>query len=293
MSISGSNPRPLLPFPGMLAGLDALGQDDPPDGPAICASEPCCAPEAMHLSLALGLPMLPPGAADDARTPADRVLLVVTPERLELRQTGRRAPGPVWCEFLGSLRRELAGPGAGRRRDLARAMGLSQGAEGSVVDATAGLGRDAFRLASLGCPVIAVERSPPVAALLADGLRRAAASSGAAATAARRIRLVPGDARQVLHADPAPDVVLIDPMYPPARKQAAPGKELALLRRLIGFDDDAGELLATARAVARRRVVVKRRAHDPPLDGASPDRSWTGRSTRFDVYLAAHRGNLR
>ncbi|HZL99700.1 MAG TPA: class I SAM-dependent methyltransferase, partial [Planctomycetota bacterium] len=161
----------------------------------------------------------------------------------------------------------------------------------TLVDATAGLGRDAFRLASLGVRVTAIERSPVVAALLADGLRRAVAGPATAAAAARRLELLGGDSRELLRRLPPPDVVLVDPMYPASRKAAAPGKELALLRRLLGADADSGELLAAARDVALRRVVVKRRAHDPPLDGIRPDLSVSGRSTRFDVYLAAHRGN--
>jgi 16S rRNA (guanine1516-N2)-methyltransferase len=259
--------------------------DEPPTL-AICPADEAHRPEAERLARELSLPLLPlaPTAA-----PAGRLLLVVADGRLELRTSGRRSPGGVAADFLGERLREVSGPGAGRRRALARAAGLAAGERPTVLDATAGLGRDAFRLASLGCPVTVVERSPVVAALLADGLRRAAADSRAAATVAR-MTLVAGDAREVLRRGPAPDVVLVDPMYPPARKSAAPGKELLLLRRLLGADDDAGELLAAARRVARR-VVVKRRAHDPPLDGQTPDLSWPGRSTRFDVYLSPHPGN--
>jgi 16S rRNA (guanine1516-N2)-methyltransferase len=56
-----------------------------------------------------------------------------------------------------------------------------------VLDATAGLGKDAFVLASLGCQMTLIERQPLIAALLEDGLARARAdeevgrSSGACA----------------------------------------------------------------------------------------------------------------
>ncbi|TMP13498.1 class I SAM-dependent methyltransferase, partial [Pseudoalteromonas ruthenica] len=49
----------------------------------------------------------------------------------------------------------------------------NKGATPVVLDATAGLGRDGFVLASLGCKVILHERHPVVAALLYDGLKRA------------------------------------------------------------------------------------------------------------------------
>ena len=42
-----------------------------------------------------------------------------------------------------------------------------------MLDATAGLGRDAFVLASLGCQVTLIERVPAVAALLENGIERA------------------------------------------------------------------------------------------------------------------------
>lgn len=258
-------------------------------GLAVCPASASLTAAAESLAGTLNLPLLAHGAHDDPATPAGRLLLVLGNERLELRETGPRAPGSVSVDFLGALQRELAGPGAGRRRALARAVGLAPSSPITLIDCTAGLGRDAFRLASLGCQVTAIERSPVVAALLADGLRRAADDSRAAATL-DRLQLRIGDARQLLRELPAPQAVLIDPMYPAARKSAAPAKELRLLRLLLGADDDAGELLAVARQVAQRRVVVKRRAHDPPLDGAPPDLSWPGRSTRFDVYLSPHLG---
>jgi 16S rRNA (guanine1516-N2)-methyltransferase len=293
MPIKRSNRIGLLPCGGMLPNPSSLGTRRPGDL-GVRAADASTAPAAARLAAELGLPLLPVVIGDEdtsALSPQPRLLLVVTAQRLELHETGRRAPGAVCCDFLGELQRELAGPGAGRRRALARAVGLSPGATTQVVDATAGLGRDAFRLASLGCQVTAFERSPVVAALLADGLRRAALDPRTAATVAERLRLVPGDARDRLASGPAPDVVLIDPMYPPSRKTAAPSKELRLLRLLLGADEDAIELLAAARAVARRRVVVKRRAHDPPLGGTRPDLVWPGRTTRFDVYLAPQAGN--
>jgi 16S rRNA (guanine1516-N2)-methyltransferase len=277
-------PAARLPCAGMLpeAARSSLA--------GVCAADEPGLPAAEALAAELSLRLLPLGYAGRPETPTGQLVLSLRAGRLELAATGRRAPGGVAADFCGELQRELAGPGAGRRRALARAAGLGPGESLQILDATAGLGRDAFRLASLGCQVMLVERSPIVAALLSDGIRRASADSSAA-SAVGRMRLVTGDAREVLRRAPRPDVVLIDPMYPPARKSAAPGRELALLRRLLGSDEDAGELLEAARAAALRRVVVKRRAHDPPLDGVPPDLSWPGRSTRFDVYLASHRGN--
>ncbi|GHM54843.1 hypothetical protein ECZU51_35130 [Escherichia coli] len=54
---------------------------------------------------------------------------------------------------------------------MAKAVGIKGDYLPDVVDATAGLGRDAFVLASVGCRVRMLERNPVVAALLDDGPR--------------------------------------------------------------------------------------------------------------------------
>ena len=67
--------------------------------------------------------------------------------------------------------------GASRKDALARAAGFGKGIVPTIVDATAGLGRDAFMLACLGAQVTLLERSPEVHGLLRDALARAGAES--------------------------------------------------------------------------------------------------------------------
>ncbi len=236
---------------------------------------------ACHLAAELGLPVVHRATGD-----VD-LILVVRDHRIELQEVGVAAPGPVYADFvgrrLGSVRRF---PG-GRRQPLGRAVGLAGGTP-TVIDATAGLGRDAFRLACWGCTVTALERSPVVAALLSDGLRRARQVPMLEEIIVERLKLIVGDAREMLDAidgDAAPDVVYLDPMYQPsARNAALVKKEMRIFRRLVGDDRDAGELLESARRAARRRVVVKRMHHAPPL-AADPDLTYTGSIVRYDVYL--------
>ena len=106
-------------------------------------------------------------------TPECDLLLVVTDSGLELRETGPSAAGAVKVDFgrTGASARRLAT--ASRRQPIARAIGLKKRTP-SVLDATAGLGRDAMLLASLSCSVTAVERSPILGAMLRDALERAA-----------------------------------------------------------------------------------------------------------------------
>ena len=238
---------------------------------------------AVALAAALGMPLISERSTDGLTH-----LLVLTPERLELRELGPGAPGPVYADFAAGAVAHRRRFGGGRHQPLARAVGLKRGAAPTVVDATAGLGRDAFVLACLGCTVRLVERSPLIAALLRDGLDRAARAPDLGVLVAERLRLIVADGRDYLPQlaeDQRPDVIYLDPMYPPRRKAALTGKDMRLLRRLTGDDDDAPELLAVALTCARRRVVVKRPRRAPTLAGPPPDCQIAAPNTRFDVYL--------
>jgi 16S rRNA (guanine1516-N2)-methyltransferase len=216
--------------------------------------------------------------------PRDRefdLLLVLTGERLELRDARHPRVGPVCVDHTGLDLRPY-GRNLSRRQPLARAFGKKVR---SIVDATAGYGQDALLLALMGFRVSAIERSSVIAALARDGLRRFEADTGVSLVNCPR--LVCGDARAVLAALPQrPDAVYLDPMFPPKRKKsAAVNKEMRLLRELVGADPDAPELLEIGRRVARERVVVKRPDDAPPL-APDPDISFPGKLVRYDVYLA-------
>jgi len=203
--------------------------------------------------------------------------------RLQLRALHHPAYGAICADWTApEVRRRIAG---GKRQLLGKAVGLHKLAAPHVLDATAGLGRDAFVLASLGARVTLAERNASVAALLTDARRRAL-EDPATAPAAGRTEIVALDARSLL--DPAGtrfDVVYLDPMYPDRGKSALAKKELQLLRELAGPDADADALLAPALANARRRVVVKRPLPAPPLAGHEPGLEFRGTQARFDVYL--------
>jgi 16S rRNA (guanine1516-N2)-methyltransferase len=255
----------------------------PPPGIAVAAESPADSPAAAALALELELPL-----ATDALPTSLTHLLVLTGERLELRELGPDAPGPVCVDYVSGAAVHRRRFGGGRHQPLARAVGLKSGIRPTVLDATAGLGRDAFVLAGLGCTVHLVERSPIIAALLRDGLRRAALDPEIGPLVAARLHLTVADGREYLRElgqDSWPEVIYLDPMYPRRGKSALPGKELRLLRRLVGADEDAPELLVAALARAWRRVVVKRPRRAPPLIGPVPSVQITAPNTRFDVYL--------
>jgi 16S rRNA (guanine1516-N2)-methyltransferase len=230
------------------------------------------------VSTALPLASEKPGQHWDA-------LLVDTGERLELLPQGKMAPGPIAVDFgAGGMRHRRRG---GQNEPLGRAVGVGKCSPLFVVDATAGLGRDSFVLADLGCEVLMLEREPVIAALLRDGLRRASEGGDPWLTdVSSRLRLEQVDACEWLAApaDKPVDVVYLDPMFPQRHKSARVKKEMWLFQQL--FSGGGSEsLLQRALAQARRRVVVKRPARAMPLEDEAPAFTIPGKSVRFDVYL--------
>jgi len=212
------------------------------------------------------------------------------PARLELRATSVDAPGPVYADFVAGSLGFRARHGSRNKEPLARAVGLKGANIPTVLDVTAGLGRDAFVLATLGCHVCLVERSPIIAALLRDGIARALADPDTGA-AAQRMQLQVGDAAAVMRQlaeHERPDAIYLDPMYPQRGKSALVKKEMRVLRALVGEDLDAPQVLEAALRAARKRVVVKRPRLAASLPGIAPSHTLLGSTTRFDIYLPVH-----
>ncbi len=219
--------------------------------------------------------------------PDASLVLVQTNKRLELRQTGKAAPGPVFADFVGGKAAYRRHQGIGVRQPIARAVGIKSGKLPTVIDATAGLGQDALVLATLGCEITLIERSPIVAALLSDALERALAEAETASIVAR-MRLVQADAcdyLMTLDKSQRPDVIFLDPMFPGHNKSALVKKEMRLFQQLPGSKDSADSLLPIAQQVATRRVVVKRPARAPWLADIKPSLAIHSPKMRFDVYL--------
>jgi 16S rRNA (guanine1516-N2)-methyltransferase len=188
---------------------------------------------------------------------------------------------------------------SGKRQGIGKAVGLDKMAGISVLDATAGLGRDALVLAYLGCHVHMLEKSPVIHALLEAGLQRALALDDEVLhSAPRRMQLSQCDARQWF-ADmaggtkPQPDVIYLDPMFPARSKSANVKKDIALLQDLLEVEEDFAGLLAAARACAHYRVVVKRPGNKSGKDVPAPSFIVPGKSAHFDVYVNRSFSSIR
>jgi 16S rRNA (guanine1516-N2)-methyltransferase len=196
-------------------------------------------------------------------------------------------PKELRLDFAGGAVGYRFRRGGERGHPLVKAAGLKKDHLPLIVDATAGLGRDAFLLASAGATVTLLERSAEVHALLKDALARAAAGSTELAEVVTRMTLIHGDARQLLPGL-APDVVIVDPMHPPRRNTALVKQQMRLLSGLVGADEDSDELMRVALASARERVVLKWPLRAAPLLASpKPSHQFAGKTVRYEVFLTA------
>ena len=211
-------------------------------------------------------------------------LLQLNQHALELLKLDEPKLGGIKVDFVEGATAHRRKFGGGRGQDIAKAIGLKHGFTPHILDSTAGLGRDAFVLASLGCQVTLMERMPVVAALLDDGLERAKLNSEVSEIA-NRMNLVHASSIENMNLAQQVDVIYLDPMYPHREKTAAVKKEMRVFQSLVGEDLDADALLAPALALAKYRVVVKRPSYAPPLNNKKPSTSINMKKNRFDVYV--------
>jgi 16S rRNA (guanine1516-N2)-methyltransferase len=210
--------------------------------------------------------------------------LQFTPECVQLaHRKGREAPLKV--DFTAGAVDHRRKFGGGRGQDIAKALGLHKGATPRVLDATAGLGRDAFTLASLGCHVDMLERSPVVYALLVDGHARALQAVSEVSEIAHRMTVFFGSLLDGAIPHEEVDVIYLDPMFPERQKSALVKKDMRFFHSVVGDDADAGALLEAALAVDCARVVVKRPLKAPFLDEQKPSHQIIGKTIRYDIYV--------
>ena len=189
------------------------------------------------------------------------------------------------CSFIeGPILHRLK-YGKGRGQNLAKAVGMRANKNRTIVDATAGLGYDAFILASLGANITLIERSETMHKLVADAMLQAKSHGGEVSKIVSRMSLLFGDSKNILPGL-SPRVILIDTMYKDRKKSALVKNNMRLIKEIVGSDPDHIELINIALNFACNRVVIKQPRYDEPLKGVKP---WShqilGRTIRYDVYM--------
>ena len=189
------------------------------------------------------------------------------------------------CSFIeGPILHRLK-YGKGRGQNLAKAIGMKFNKNRTIVDATAGLGYDAFILASLGANVILIERSKIMFNLLQEALTEAKNFGGEISNIIKRMDLIYGDSKDILP-KLNPEVILIDTMYKERKKSALVKNSMRLVREIVGSDPDYLELIDVALNQASNRVVIKLPRYSDENNNYKPySHQILGKSIRYDVHM--------
>lgn len=164
--------------------------------------------------------------------------------------------------FKNSLHKEL----------LAKAIGIKKGKDKPrVLDATGGTLKDSLLMYAFGVELTVCERNPIAAALICNAIDQ-------------------NNLKMAFHHKSCVDevfdidVAYFDPMYSYKNEKSLPKKEMRIFRSIIGEDQDSLMIAMNLRE-SYKRLVVKRSVKAPFLID-SPSMSFTGKSTRYDVYLS-------
>ena len=189
------------------------------------------------------------------------------------------------CSFIeGPILHRLK-YGKGRGQNLAKAVGFKFNKNRTIIDATAGLGYDAFILASLGANVTLIERSEKIYDLLKSAISEAKLYGGEISKIVNRMNLLFGDSKDILP-NITPEVILIDTMYKERKKSALVKNDMRLVREVVGSDSDHVELINVALNNASKRVVIKQPRYAETLDNIKGcSHQILGKTIRYDVYV--------
>ncbi|TQV88174.1 class I SAM-dependent methyltransferase [Aliikangiella coralliicola] len=167
---------------------------------------------------------------------------------------------------------------------VAKAIGCKPHYRPKVLDATAGMGRDALIMAMLGCEVMMHERNFAIFQLLSNALERLK-KEAKFSEVAYRLKINQIDSVNKTGELDNVEVIYLDPMFPERKKSALVKKEMRLFKLLAGDDPDADQLLLNALDSSAKRVVVKRPKGAPVLAGKKPSHEIVAKKFRYDVYL--------
>lgn len=153
-----------------------------------------------------------------------------------------------------------------------------------AIDATAGMGEDAFLLAAQGYDVTLFEQNPVIAVLLKDALRRAK-KHPVLKDIASRMNLVQGNSVEGMSKllDPV-DVIYLDPMFPARQKSSLINKKLQLIQKLEPPCSEETDLFDAAISASPSKIIVKRPLKSEFLAGRKPSYTLNGKAIRYDCY---------
>lgn len=192
--------------------------------------------------------------------------------------------GHILCaDFTKSLPRLI--PNNLNHELLVKASRLKGIQNPTAADATAGFGEDAFLLAAAGFHVQLFERNPIIALLLSDALHRGLKNPELAPVISRMHLHMEDSITMLPQITPAPDIIVLDPMFPSRKKSGLVKKKFQLFHHLEQPCSEEDALLHAAISCRPRRIVIKRPLKGPYLAGRKPSYTLKGKSVRYDCIV--------
>lgn len=225
---------------------------------------------ALALSQQLGAPI--------AEKPGDELTLVIDGSGLSLVGCGMRYQG----DFTRMLNRVTKGR---LHHEMLVKIAKTKTEHPIAVDAAAGMGEDSFLLAAAGYEVYLFEQDAVIAALLKDALRRAREDERLCGIVTR-MHLTEGNSIELMpQIEEKPEIVYLDPMFPPRKKSGLIQKKLQLIQKLEQPCADEKELFDAAAALHPKKIIIKRPLNGALLADQKPSYTVKGKAIRYDVVV--------
>ena len=163
---------------------------------------------------------------------------------------------------------------------LKKAIGWQSTSQKHILDATGGLGHDAFVLALLGQKITVLEKNIGLCILIEEALYNLP-NLPYFNDARKNITITNKDSRTFLSSAEKFDVIYIDPMFN-SKKKLKRTKKMEFLDEYLGeYDDPSTDFYESD----FKRLVVKKELRAAPSIKDCSAISFNGSSIRYDVYL--------
>lgn len=145
----------------------------------------------------------------------------------------------------------------------------------TILDCTAGFGKDAYLMSLTGSLITACESNTLMYALLKDGLNRTAINNITLHNKNALDEITKGQYR----------VIYADPMYPHSKKTAKNNKDMRFLQSFVGHQELMAEaLFEKSMESTAQKLVIKRTVKADYVLGKKPTSQINGKAVRFDIY---------
>ncbi|MED5274933.1 MAG: class I SAM-dependent methyltransferase [Pseudomonadota bacterium] len=152
----------------------------------------------------------------------------------------------------------------------------------TILDCTAGFGRDSYILAKLGFDVTMIEKNPIATLMLNNGIKNLLSETDIY----KRLKLIHGDSYEYLKlSDKQYDYIYIDFMFEKLKNTTLASKDDETLKLISRDKENRIRLLNIAKIKCRERVVVKNHIHNSSIIGVTPDYQIKTKLINYHIFM--------